>query len=307
MSVTVTAPAKVNLALGVGPARRDGYHPLATVYQAVGLHDEVTVRASGDRSSSISVVGDGVDASGVPAGSSNLALRAASLLAARHGVEEGVRVTVRKRIPTAGGLAGGSADAAAALVACDALWQTRTPREELQAIAAELGSDVPFCLVGGTAVGTGRGEVVTAAMSRGAYWWVLALSGKGLSTPAVYTEFDLMHAAVPVTDPEIPAPMMAALREGDAAALGAALTNDLQPAAVRLRPELGRLLELGPSSGAHGALLSGSGPTCLFLADGEEHAGELAERVQREAAAAGLAVDAVVTARGPVPGAHVIR
>jgi 4-diphosphocytidyl-2-C-methyl-D-erythritol kinase len=296
--VTATAPAKVNLSLGVGPVRDDGYHPLATVYQAVGVYDDVTVR-SADRTT-VSVTGEGVDVSDVPDDETNLALRAALLLAARHGIGDGVQMSIRKRIPVAGGLAGGSTDAAAALVACDALWGTRTPREEMAAIAARVGSDVPFCLVGGTAVGSGRGEAVTPAMTRGGYWWVLAVADDGLSTPAVYREFDRMHARVPAPDPEIPDPLMAALRAGDVEKLGRSLSNDLQRAAFRLRPELEELVGRGLEATAHGALVSGSGPTCLFLAESEAHAAQVRDRLAGS-------VPRLLCAPAPVHGAHVIR
>ncbi len=296
--VVVSAPAKINLSLGVGPVREDGFHALATVYQAIGLYDEITVRPAA--ATSLSVVGEGVDVSDVPTDASNLAWRAAELLAARHGMDEGVEMVILKRIPTAGGMAGGSTDAAGALVACDALWETNTPREELMAIAAELGSDVPFCLVGGTAIGTGRGEVVMPAMSRGSYWWVVALPEDGLSTPAVYREFDRLHETHVVGEPEIPTELMAALRSGDVASLGQALSNDLQPAAFSLRPELEALVAHGLEGSARGALVSGSGPTCLFLAENHQHATQLCDWLAD-------AAPGVLLAPGPVPGVRVIR
>jgi 4-diphosphocytidyl-2-C-methyl-D-erythritol kinase len=296
--VTVAAPAKINLSLGVGAVRPDGFHPLATVYQAIGVHDEITVRRA--EHDSCTVVGEGVDVAAVPTDGSNLALRAVRRLAARHGIDDCVQLSILKRIPVAGGMAGGSTDAAGALVACDALWGTNTPREELMAIAAELGSDVPFCLVGGTAVGTGRGELVVPVMSRGTYWWVIAPASGGLSTAEVYGEFDRMHAAGPPTEPEIPDELMAALRNGDPELLGKALSNDLQPAALRLRPELEELLACGLQGSAHGALVSGSGPTCLFLAESQTHATQVREWL-------GSSVSGLLLAPGPVPGAHVIR
>ncbi|HET6625678.1 MAG TPA: 4-(cytidine 5'-diphospho)-2-C-methyl-D-erythritol kinase [Nocardioidaceae bacterium] len=300
-SVVATAPAKINLCLGVGPVRDDGYHPLATVYQAVGLFDEVTV-APDPGGWTLTVQGDErLSVSEVPTDDTNLAMRAGKLLAAHHGVDEAVRITLDKGIPVAGGLAGGSADAAATLVACDALWGARTPRAELLELAAELGSDVPFALVGGTAIGSARGEVVTPAMTRGSYWWVVLESSVGLSTPKVYREFDIMHEGVPVGDPEIPDALMAALRSGDIEKLGASLANDLQPAALRLRPDLEQSLEYGREGSAHGAIVSGSGPSCLFLTEGRAHAQQVAGWLK------GYGLGPVSFAPGPVPGARVIR
>jgi len=293
-SITVSAPAKVNLCLGVGPVRPDGYHPLATVFQAIGLFDEVRVRPAAEET--LTVYGDGVDVSDVPQDSSNLVLKAARLLAAHHGVDEGVEMHIHKRIPVAGGLAGGSADAAAALVACDALWGTRTPRDVLLELAAELGSDVPFCLVGGTAIGTGRGELLSPVMTRGSYWWVVVPGEGGLSTPVVYGEFDRLKASTGVDQPEIPAPLLSALRAGDVEWLGASLSNDLQDAALSLRPDLAVLLEDGLEASAHGALVSGSGPTTVFLCESREHAVEVASTFDRRA----------LVAEAPVPGARVV-
>ena len=196
--VIAHAPAKINLVLGVGPERPDGYHELATVFQAVSLVDEVAV-ALDDR---VSVTVEGPESDGVPSDGSNLAVRAARLLAERTGVDDGVRIRIRKGIPVAGGMAGGSADAAAALLACDAVWRTGLTREELGGLAAELGSDVPFALFGGTAVGAGRGERLTPALARGEYHWVVALAGQGLRTPDVFAHLDRMRAGRPVADPK---------------------------------------------------------------------------------------------------------
>jgi 4-diphosphocytidyl-2-C-methyl-D-erythritol kinase len=289
--VVVVSPAKVNLCLGVGPVRADGFHPLATVYQAIDLCDELTIRDSAD-GDVLRVEGE--DVSEVPADASNLALRAAHLLAAHHGVERAVDIHLRKRIPVSGGLAGGSTDAAAALVGADMLWSTHTPRPVLLEIAAELGSDVPFCLVGGTAVGAGRGELVTAAKTRGTHWWVVLPAKGGLSTPTVYGEFDRL-AGREVRDPVIPTGMLAALRDGDPARLGGTLENDLQPAALNLRPDLGGVLDRGLAAGALGALVSGSGPTTLYLCDSKAHA----EQVR-------AALGGGIVARAPVPGARVV-
>ncbi len=300
MTVQVSVPAKINLSLGVGPAREDGFHALATVYQAIGLYDHLVVSDADD--TSVTVQGhDGLDLTDVPTDHTNIAARAARLLAAHHGIERGVDITIDKGIPVAGGMAGGSADAAATLVACDHLWGLDTPREQLHELAAELGSDVPFLLDGGTAIGSSRGEVVTPVMTRGEYWWVVLESPLGLSTPAVYREFDALHRGVVVEDPEIPDELIAALLNHDVDRLGAALVNDLQPAALRLRPELSHALERGRVESAAGAILSGSGPTCLFLCEGRSHAVHVAGALN----AADLGP--VSFAPGPVAGARIVR
>ena len=297
--VRVSAPAKINLCLGVGQVREDGYHPLATVYQAVGLYDEVVLRPA--ETPDLTVSGDGVDISDVPADETNLAMRAVRLLAEHHDDELTVAMHVRKRIPVAGGLAGGSTDAAAALVGADLLFGLHTPREELLELAAHLGSDVPFCLMGGTAMGSGRGELVAPVMTRGEYWWVILPDVGGLSTPAVYGEFDRLNAGRPVPPPEVPDELLAGLRAGDAQRLGAALSNDLEPAALSFRPDLAELLDAGRVASAHGALISGSGPTTVFLCDSPTHAQRVDQQLQQH-----HGTDPALVIKGPVPGARVI-
>ncbi len=262
--MTVRVPAKVNLQLSVGPVGPDGYHPLSTVFHAVSLFDDVTAsrqpKGAGLR---LAVRGQGVGE--VPLGPSNLAARAAIALAGRVGVEPDVALLIRKGIPVAGGMAGGSADAAAALVACDALWGSHLPRAELHAIAATLGADVPFLLMGGTAIGTGRGDRLTPVLASGRFQWVFALAHEGLSTPQVYRRFDELTAGRQVPRPAIDSAVLEALRAGSAHALGAALTNDLQDAAISVRPALRAVLDAGRDAGALGAIVSGSGPTVAFL------------------------------------------
>jgi 4-diphosphocytidyl-2-C-methyl-D-erythritol kinase len=296
--VIAQAPAKINLVLGVGPLRPDGYHELATVFQAVSLVDEVTV-APDDR---VSVIVEGPESDGVPRDGSNLAVRAALLLAERTGVDDGARIRICKGIPVAGGMAGGSADAAAALLACDVLWRTGLTREELGDLAAELGSDVPFALFGGTAVGAGRGELLTPALARGEYHWVVGLAGHGLRTPDVFAHLDRMRAGRPVTEPRVPDRLMQALRSGDPAALAACLGNDLQRAACALAPGLRRTLDVGRDAGALAGLVSGSGPTVVFLVTGLEQALDVAVALT----AAGGVRD-VRRVHGPVPGARIVE
>jgi 4-diphosphocytidyl-2-C-methyl-D-erythritol kinase len=296
--VLVRAPAKVNLHLSVGPLRRDGYHDLTTVFAALSLADELTATAADDLS--LEVEGEGAD--DVPLDERNLAWRAAVLLAEHVGRSPDVALLVRKAIPVAGGCAGGSADAAAALVACDALWGTGLTREGLAALAARLGSDVPFSLHGGCALGTGRGERLTPVLGRGTFSWVLALSDGGLSTPAVYAELDRHRASGPPGIVSEPSAVLAALRSGDPAELGRALHNDLQPAALSLAPHLRRVLAAGRELGALGAVVSGSGPTVALLAADPVAADDLAATLAGEGVCR-----AVRRAESPAPGARVVE
>ena len=299
--VTARAPGKVNLHLAVTALRDDGYHELATVFQAVSLYDDVT--ASVGVGVSVEVSGESAD--DVPTDASNLAVRAAVLLAERAGREPDVHLAIRKGIPVAGGMAGGSADAAAALVACDALWGTSLGRDALLELAVELGSDVPFSLHGGTALGTGRGEQLTPVLARGDYSWVFAIAEGGLSTPAVFRDYD--EHPVPGRRPgtvrrhDRPDGVLAALRGADPKELAGALHNDLQAAALRLRPELQQVLDAAGEAGALAAIVSGSGPTVALLARSPSDATALAA----ELAGRGVC-KSVRRAEGPVPGARVI-
>jgi len=322
--VTVRVPAKLNLQLAVGPPRADGYHDLVTVFHAVSLFDEITARPA--ERDGVSVSGEGADR--VPDDGDNLALRAVAALraAADPGTltdAGGVHITIAKRIPVAAGLAGGSADAAAALVACNELWGTGLGQPQLLEIAAQVGSDVAFAVLGGTAVGRGRGERLTPALAPAtSYHWVLAFADGQLSTPAVYAALDQLRAAEAggpaaesggpaVThgaaaehgsaEPVLDAALMSALRSGDARQLGRALSNDLQPAALSLFPALRKTLAAGLELGALGALVSGSGPTCLFLAASADRALDLAASLS----GAGVC-RSVARATGPVPGAAVV-
>lgn len=273
-SVAARAPGKVNLQLSVGGRRHDGYHDLMSVFQAVGIYDEVRA-TRGESGAGVTVTVEGDGAEQVPTDGTNLAVRAALCVADEAGVEADVDLHITKTIPVAGGMAGGSADAAAALVACDILWEAGLDRPALLELGAALGSDVPFALVGGTAVGTGRGDRLTPALARGEYRWVFALAEGGLSTPEVFAECDRLRGANPVVAPRVSDRVMSALRSGDAHALGRALTNDLQPAALSLMPRLRNVLEVGAKFTALGGVVSGSGPTCAFLARDDLHHIEL--------------------------------
>jgi 4-diphosphocytidyl-2-C-methyl-D-erythritol kinase len=297
--VRVRVPAKINLHLGVGPLRDDGYHELNTVYHAISLFDELTARP-GD---TLTLTMEGEGAGQLALDDSNLVIRAARALAAHGGVAAHARLHLRKQIPLAGGLAGGSADAAATLIACDALWGLGMSRDELATVGAGLGSDVPFLLYGGTALGTGHGESVSPVLARPSLWhWVVAVADGGLSTPDVYRELDKLRAgAWP------PAPLgnadelLAALRQRHPDVLGAVLANDLQPAALSLRPALADVIKAGYDAGAVAGIVSGSGPTCVFLATDAGHAESVAAGLR----AAGVCRDAR-PARGPMPGARIV-
>ena len=295
-------PGKVNLYLAVGDTRDDGYHELTTVFHAVSLLDEITVRTADVLS--LEMVGEGVES--LPTDERNLAWQAAELMAEHVGRAPDVAITVEKSIPVAGGMGGGSADAAAVLVAINSLWELGVPRRDLHTLAARLGSDVPFALHGGTALGTGRGEELATVLARSTFHWVLAFADKGLSTPAVFAEMDRLResAGTDRTLPprlEDPEPVLAALASGDPAALAPLLGNDLQPASLSLDPGLRRTLRAGVDAGALAGIVSGSGPTCAFLCASATSAVE----VGAELAGAGVC-RTVRVASGPVHGARVV-
>lgn len=301
-TVTVRAPGKINVFFRVGALQDDGYHDVASLYQAVSLFEEVTATVSDDFS--VCFTGP-IDSSGLSTDGSNLALAAARLLARHTGYSGGVALTILKRVPIAGGMGGGSADAAATLVACDELWGTGLGRSGLLPLAAELGADVPFALEGGTAVGTGRGDELSTALAKGTFHWVLALSEAGLSTPTVYGTLDKhrdAHVGALGKQPDlvkVDTAVLQAVRVGDADSLADAMHNDLQVAALKLAPELTELLELGESRGALAGIVSGSGPTIAFLTDNAQAAAELRSVLVRGGVRA-------LTVTGPVHGARVL-
>ncbi|MEU0312231.1 4-(cytidine 5'-diphospho)-2-C-methyl-D-erythritol kinase [Nocardioides sp. NPDC006273] len=301
MTITVRAAAKFNLHLGVGPLREDGFHPLATVYHAIGLYDDVTV-SEADRWQVTLSAEDHIALGEVPTGDDNIVVRAGRALAAHHGIDRAATIEIHKGIPVAGGLAGGSADAAATLVALDRLWSLETSDDDLLAIAGQLGSDVPFALVGATAIGGGRGEIVEPVADNGAWWWVAVGSEQGLSTPAVYRAFDELVGAgvVEPAEPQVPERLLMALEKGDTELLAEALANDLQAPALALRPDLAQTFTDGEEAGALAVQLSGSGPTVLMLCRDAAHAREVAGAMQAKA------YDRIWAAPGPVAGAHVV-
>lgn len=302
-SVTVRAPAKINVFFRVGALQDDGYHEVASLYQAVSLYEDVTATESDDFT--LTFTGP-VDASELPTGDTNLAMRAAKMLAAHTKHKGGVALRITKNVPIAGGMGGGSADAAATLLACDALWQTGLSKDALHRLAAELGADVPFCLKGGTAVGTGRGDELSSALATGAFHWVLVFPGGGLSTPEVYRMLDEQRAreqydiSPPVQAPTVDTGVLQAIRLGDPQSLADQLHNDLQSASLELAPQLSEILQMGEQSDALAGIVSGSGPTLAFLTSTADAAEQLCAEFESRGVHA-------LTAIGPVPGARVLQ
>ena len=293
-------PAKVNLQLAVGPREADGFHNLVTVFQAISIYDDVTITKT-ELGSGITIAITGDHTHGVPADSTNLAVKAAQLIADEYDFAVDIQIDVNKSIPVAGGMAGGSADAAAVIVGLNDLFDLEMSREEMLEFGSRLGSDVPFMITGGTAIGQGRGDQLTAALSRGTYHWVLALSTVGLSTPAVYQECDRLRAGLDIAAPQTSDALMQSLLAADPKAVGRALHNDLQSAACSLRPALTLVLDVGEEYGALGSIVSGSGPTVAFLVADEEQGLDLAVALTSSGV-----VGSVARAFGPVHGAKVI-
>ena len=299
--VTARVPAKVNLQLSVGPLGSDGFHEVTTVFQAISLFDDVTV-ATAPTGEGIKISISGQTSGGVPADNSNLAVKAAQLMIKNYNLPEDLVIKLKKEIPVAGGMAGGSADAAGVIVGLDSLFELGLSRDVMESVGSKIGSDVPFSICGGVAIGTGRGVQITPELSKGSYNWVLALSGQGLATPSVYQECDRLREGLSIAPPVVSEPLMQALRAGDAKALGKALTNELQPAACSLRPALRLVLDVGVDYGALGGIVSGSGPTVAFLVSDDEHAMDLTVALSSSGV-----VSSVVRASGPTNGARIIE
>ena len=296
-SVTVQVPAKVNLQLSVGPKESDGYHQVVTVFQAISLFDNIKISEADQFS--IAVSGDYTN--GIPLDQSNLVYKAIELMAEEFETDKNLEVSIQKSIPIAGGMAGGSADAAAVLFGIDQLYRLGLSKDELSEIARKLGSDVPFMLHGGTAVGRGHGDEITPALSRGTYHWVIAVSSTGLATPAVYAECDRLRTGLDIKAPTLNDELLQALLSGDATRVGKSLSNDLQAAACSIRPALRLILDTGQEYGALGGVVSGSGPSVAFLVADEDHSLDLAVALTSSGV-----VGSVARAQGPVTGAKII-
>jgi len=299
--VVVRVPGKVNLQLSVGPLDLDGYHEVTTVFQAISIYDDVTVRFA-EPGTGITLDIGGSTAAGVPDDSTNLAYQAAQLMIDRHDLDSDIAIHIKKEIPVAGGMAGGSADAAAVIVAFDALYELGMSRDGMEKIGAELGSDVPFAITGGIAIGRGHGDHLTPVLARGSYNWVLAMAPQGLSTQSVYNECDRLRTGLDISRPQVGDQILQALRAGDSLMVGKSLANDLQSAACSLRPALRLVLDVGNDYAALGAIVSGSGPTVAFLVADEERALDLTVALSASGVVAG-----VIRATGPTHGARVIE
>ena len=299
--VIARVPAKVNLQLAVGPLGNDGFHEVTTVFQAISLFDDVTV-ATAPENNGISIQITGQTSTGVPSDNSNLAVKAAALMIKNYDLPNDLSIKLKKEIPVAGGMAGGSADAAGVIVGLDSLFELGLSRDEMEMVGSKIGADVPFSICGGVAIGTGRGDQITPALFKGSYNWVLALSGQGLATPSVYAECDRLREGLSISTPVVSEQLMQALRAGDAKALGKSLSNDLQPAACSLRPALRLVLDVGIDYGALGGIVSGSGPTVAFLVKDDEHAMDLTVALSSSGV-----ISSVVRATGAVAGARIIE
>ena len=299
--VIARVPAKVNLQLAVGPLGADGFHEVTTVFQAISLFDDVTVETAAENNG-ISIQITGQTSTGVPSDSSNLAVKAATLMIKNYDLPSDLNIKLKKEIPVAGGMAGGSADAAGVIVGLDSLFELGLSRDEMEMVGSKIGADVPFSICGGVAIGTGRGDQITPALFKGSYNWVLALSGQGLSTPSVYAECDRLREGLSISTPVVSEQLMQALRAADAKALGKSLANDLQAAACSLRPALRLVLDVGVDYGALGGIVSGSGPTVAFLVTDDDHAMDLTVALSSSGV-----VSSVVRATGAVAGARIIE
>jgi 4-diphosphocytidyl-2-C-methyl-D-erythritol kinase len=268
--------AKVNLFLRVLGKRVDGYHEVETILQVIRLGDDIQVQTT--NTGRVEIVMEWVDGGrGVlPTEDENLITLAAGRLIALWASHDGIKVRVRKRIPIGAGLGGGSGNAAGALVVLSELWAMGLERDRLKELAAEVGSDVPYCIEGGTALATARGENLTPLPSPETMWFVLGITDEPLLTRDVYDAWDELPAAEEVSS----AVMTMALGAGDAEEVASLLHNDLEPAVFRLKPELEKKKELLIDGGALGACLSGSGPTMYGLASDEEHARRIASQVE---------------------------
>lgn len=283
--VVASSPGKVNVYFAVGAFLKDGFHDVASCYQALSLRERVLVELTGSFSIDFAGPFEAESQLLVPRGSTNLVYQAGEQLKALGSSlgSDKVSFLIHKSVPIAGGMAGGSADAAAALVALNSLFGSGL-EDQLPEAAANLGSDVPFSLMGGTAIGVGRGEVLTKVQDGPALHWVMTPNPAGLSTPQVYRQLDVMRVnqGIDVSSleaPQVPEELLEALASGDVVEVAKLMHNDLEIAAVAMLPELADTLEAGRKAGSLRSMVSGSGPTIAHLAKNAIHAEQIATRL----------------------------
>jgi 4-diphosphocytidyl-2-C-methyl-D-erythritol kinase len=297
------APGKVNLFFKVGPLNDDGFHDVASLYLAVNLRETVTAQISTDYTVKVAGSLGDFQLLAVPTDETNLVVKVAGRIKAEAGTPEAIKVAlgIDKHVPVAGGMGGGSADAAAALVAVNALLRAEVSPERLHDIAATLGSDVPFALAGGAAIGVGKGDVLTAVEGVAPIHLVLILDDQGLSTPAVYKRLDELRdqREEQAESPEINRNIIRALQNGNPFEIAELLHNDLEEAAISLRPDLRIKMTTALQHGAIRVMVSGSGPTILALAASEVAAMQIARSLNE------LGYNAIATS-GPAIGTQLV-
>jgi len=287
--IIASAPGKINIFFKVGSLQDDGYHEVLSIYQALDLREIVKVSSSATWRVAVSGSLSEEQIASVPTGQDNLVVRAAKAIASLAKISNPPELSfeITKNVPVAGGMGGGSADAAAAMLAVDALWGTKLDQEELMTAASNFGADIPFSILGGTAVGVGRGDQLSPLDGVRKLHWVLVPMNAGLSTPKVYAKLDEMRVSQgqdprQIDSPKSPQELIDALKLGDAHAVAKHLHNDLQDAAVALMPELAKTIATGLAAGALAAMVSGSGPTVVMLAESETAAESIANRLALE-------------------------
>lgn len=287
--ITASAPGKINIFFKVGALQENGYHDVLSVYQALDIRETVTVGAASNWQVSVSGDLSAEQIAAVPTGEENLVVRAAKVISslAKLDSPKPINFEITKNVPVAGGMGGGSADAAAALLAVDELWCTGVDGEALITAAAQLGADIPFSLLGGTAIGVGKGDELEPIDGVKKLHWVLVPMDAGLSTPRVYAKLDEIRASrgedpTQIESPSVSSALINALQYGDAHEVAKHLHNDLQEAAISLMPELSITMHAGLAAGALAAMVSGSGPTVAMLAESEDAAESLANHLAFE-------------------------
>lgn len=264
--ITKHAKAKINLTLDILGKRDDGYHEVEMIMQSIDLADIVTLEEADD------IIVE-TDLAELADDRTNLAYRAADLLRDTYGVKRGAHIRIEKKIPLAAGLAGGSSDAATVLLGLNELWGLGLDMDELTALGARLGSDVPFCMIGGTMLATGRGEVLAKVPSLGAYPLVLVKPPLGVSTAAAYGGYRAENVKMHPTCDR----MTDAIASGDITRVYEAMGNVLETVTIPLRPEIAEIKQALIDAGVDKAMMSGSGPTVFAFVKTAEDGERIAD------------------------------